>query len=64
MLYFRRNSSRIQEQRYTISPSVCPTGVLHGLLHINDMDSKSISGVTPDIELESISFRAIPGKST
>ena len=33
--------------RCTISSSVCPTGVVHGLLHVE---------VTPDIDLGSISF--------
>ena len=46
MLHFRRNDSRFCEQKYTISSSVCPTGVVNVLLHVE---------VTPDIDLDSIS---------
>ena len=48
VLHFRRNSSRFREQRYTISSSVCPTGVVHWLRHVE---------VTPDNDFNSIYFK-------
>ena len=47
VVHFRRNCSRFREQRYAISSSVCPTGVMHGLLHVE---------VVPDFVNNSIFF--------
>ena len=47
VMQFRSNDSRFREQRYAIFYSVCPTCVVRVFLHV---------AVTPDIDLDSISF--------
>ena len=42
MMRFRRNDSRLHEQRYVVSSPLCPAGAAYMLLHVE---------ITPDIDL-------------
>ena len=50
VLHFRKNDSRFREQISTISSSVCSTGVMHGLLHME---------VTSYLDLDYTSFMCL-----